>query len=86
MDAVYSPEDYLPIYHALNASGCFYAVIGGQAANLWAIKYLNADKSLKGFAPFTSKDLDVYANGVEPGIDVSKRMGFHTAAGIVGQS
>jgi hypothetical protein len=36
-------------------------VVGGQAVNAWALAYLNRiGEKLRAFAPFTSKDLDLY--------------------------
>ena len=33
-------------------------VVGGHAANLWALHYLSKEPELLAFAPFTSKDMD----------------------------
>lgn len=39
-------------------AGLPYIIIGGQAVNYWATRYLAAEPELSGFGPFTSKDID----------------------------
>ncbi len=41
-----------------NAAGEPYVLIGGQAVNYWAERYLAAEPELKKLQPFTSEDID----------------------------
>lgn len=56
--------DYASFLQDLSASGKDYFLEGGQAVNFWA-EYFSArgaDKRLSTFAPFTSKDCDVWVS------------------------
>ncbi len=49
------PQDFDPIF----SQGV--VIVGGHAVNLWASFYANrGDRILEGFAPFTSKDADIF--------------------------
>ncbi len=52
----HSPKEFAPIFAGVDAP----LVVGGQAVNIWAELYVAAVPALKKFAPFTSKDADIY--------------------------
>jgi hypothetical protein len=56
--------DYLVFLRDLGASGADYFLEGGQAVNFWAEYYSakGADVAFGPFAPFTSKDCDIWAS------------------------
>lgn len=56
-------SDYLAFLQELSANGLDYFLEGGQAVNFWAEYYddLPGGESLINFAPFTSKDCDIWA-------------------------
>lgn len=43
-----------------NPGGRPYVLIGGQAVNFWAERYLEDEPALRKFAPFTSRDIDYF--------------------------
>jgi hypothetical protein len=56
--------DYFAFLRDLGSSGAYYFLEGGQAVNFWAEYYSEKDSgaSLASFAPFTSKDCDIWAS------------------------
>ena len=56
-------SDYLEFLRDLTGRGLDYFLEGGQAVNFWAEFYDEraGGESLKNFAPFTSKDCDIWA-------------------------
>ena len=54
----FSLEQFNEVLRARNSSGQPYIVIGGQAVNYWATRYLTQEPSLSSWQPFTSKDID----------------------------
>jgi hypothetical protein len=50
------------IFDLRDADGKPYILIGGQAVNYWAEKFLNAEPELIEWLPFTSSDIDYYGN------------------------
>jgi hypothetical protein len=72
---LYKPIEFLKVIQALNKSGEFYAVIGGQASNLWAQKYIGKDETLSQFIPFTSKDLDIFISTIRPAYIIPPLLG-----------
>lgn len=54
------PQDFDPIFSQ------DVVIVGGQAVNLWASYYsARGDKALTAFAPFTSKDADIFVKDKE---------------------
>lgn len=45
-----------------NPAGKPYIIIGGQAVNYWATRYLASESGLSAWQPFTSHDLDLCGN------------------------
>lgn len=54
----FSLEQFAGVLHIRNASGLPFILIGGQAVNYWATRYLAQEPHLKSWQPFTSKDID----------------------------
>lgn len=45
-----------------NPDGQPYVLIGGQAVNFWAERYLKTESALRDYAPFTSGDIDYFGS------------------------
>ena len=54
----FSLQQFSKIFKIRDAAGQPYILIGGQAVNFWAERYLSAEPELKLFQPFTSEDID----------------------------
>ena len=54
----FSLQQFSEIFKIRDAAGQPYTLIGGQAVNYWAERYLSAEPELKLFQPFTSEDID----------------------------
>lgn len=52
-------EDYRVVLMAPGPDGLPRVIVGGQAVNVWAERYLAAEPRLADYLPFTSKDLDL---------------------------
>jgi hypothetical protein len=52
-------RDFKEFYEVPTSKGEPAIVVGGHAANLWALHYLRKEPELLQYAPFTSKDLDL---------------------------
>ncbi len=65
------PQDFDPIF----SQGV--VIIGGHAVNLWASFYANrGDRILAGFAPFTSKDADIFLKDRDLALAVAAAAGW----------
>lgn len=60
----FSLQQFSEIFKIRDAAGQPYILIGGQAVNYWAERYLSAEPELKLFQPFTSEDID-FKGGLE---------------------
>jgi hypothetical protein len=60
-----TPEDLRDIFLKLQAVNLDAIVVGGQAVNLWAVKYSQRCPQLLDLLPFASEDLDFYGGKVE---------------------
>jgi hypothetical protein len=60
-----TPEDLLDIWLKLQAVNLDVVVVGGQAVNLWAVKYSERCPQLLDLLPFASEDLDFYGGKIE---------------------
>ncbi|MFN3407825.1 MAG: hypothetical protein ACK45B_02415 [Limisphaerales bacterium] len=54
----FSLEQFSGVFKIRNADGQPFILIGGQAVNYWATRYLAVEPDLKAWQPFTSKDID----------------------------
>lgn len=51
---------YLPELKRLKEAGANFVLVAGQAVNLWALRFMEVESGLKEFAPFVSKDVDLF--------------------------
>ena len=58
----FSLQQFSPLFQLRNPAGHHYIIIGGQAVNYWAERYLEAEPELQKHAPFTSEDIDFCGN------------------------
>lgn len=54
----FSLQQFSEVLKIRNAAGQPYLLIGGQAVNYWAERYLATEPELKPLQPFTSEDID----------------------------
>src|SRR5688572_2752541 len=54
----FSVRDFSEVFRLRDSNGAPYLLIGGQAVNYWAERYLGAEPELQSFLPFTSEDID----------------------------
>lgn len=65
------PEDFDPIFSQ------DVVIVGGHAVNLWASYYAaRGDEVLAGFAPFTSKDADIFVKDKELAMAIAAAAGW----------
>lgn len=55
-------EQFGEVLQTRNPAGKPYVIIGGQAVNYWATRYLAQEAELSVWQPFTSKDIDFRGN------------------------
>lgn len=60
-----TPENLRSVFLSLQAANLDAVVVGGQAVNLWATKYVARAPELGEFLPFASEDLDFYGGKIE---------------------
>jgi hypothetical protein len=58
-------EDLRGIFERLGAENWHAILIGGQAVNLWTMRFAGQVEALGSYRPFTSRDLDFYGGRVE---------------------
>jgi len=58
----FSLQQFSDVFKIRNATGQPYVLIGGQAVNYWAERYLAAEPELQKYLPFTSEDIDFKGN------------------------
>lgn len=61
----FSIEDSQAIFCRLAAEKWRAIIVGGQAVNLWAMRFEVLRSSLRSYRPYTSRDLDFYGGRVE---------------------
>lgn len=61
----FSIEDLQAIFCHLAAEKWRAIIVGGQAVNLWAMRFEVLRSSLRSYRPYTSRDLDFYGGRVE---------------------
>lgn len=62
MRARFSLRQFSEVFTIRNPDGIPYVLIGGQAVNYWAERYLAAEPELQKLLPFTSEDIDFKGN------------------------
>ncbi|MBI5772208.1 MAG: hypothetical protein HZA89_00515 [Verrucomicrobia bacterium] len=58
----FSLDQFGGVLRITDAAGLPYILIGGQAVNYWATRYLAVEPALAAWQPFTSRDVDFYGN------------------------
>jgi hypothetical protein len=58
----FSLEQFSEVFRIRDAAGRPYILIGGQAVNYWAERYLTTEPALRPLRPFTSVDIDFRGN------------------------
>lgn len=58
----FSLEQFSEVFRIRDAAGRPYILIGGQAVNYWAERYLSTEPALRKLLPFTSLDIDFRGN------------------------
>jgi len=58
----FSLRQFSEVFQVRNPDGVPYVLIGGQAVNYWAERYLAAEPDLRKLLPFTSEDIDFKGN------------------------
>ena len=58
----FSLRQFSEVFQVRNPDGVPYVLIGGQAVNYWAERYLAAEPDLRKLLPFTSEDIDFCGN------------------------
>lgn len=58
----FSLRQFSEVFTIRNPDGHPYVLIGGQAVNYWAERYLAAEPELRKLLPFTSEDIDFKGN------------------------
>lgn len=58
----FSLQEFTEVFQVRNPDGLPYVLIGGQAVNYWAERYLAAEPELRKHFPFASEDIDFRGN------------------------
>jgi hypothetical protein len=58
----YRLEQFSKVLDLRNSEGKPYLLVGGQAVNYWAERYIEEDPNLEELQPFTSEDIDFKGN------------------------
>lgn len=58
----FSLRQFSKVFKIRDADGQPYVLIGGQAVNYWAERYLSSEAELEKLQPFTSQDIDFKGN------------------------
>ncbi len=74
----FSLHQFSEVFKIRDADGCPYLLIGGQAVNYWAERYLDVEPELKPLQPFTSEDID-FKGGIEDVRRIADQLGLHPA-------
>src|SRR5579863_4032590 len=61
-EMAFSLHQFSAVFKIRNADGEPYVLIGGQAVNYWAERYLRVETELAKWQPFTSEDIDFKGN------------------------
>lgn len=58
----FSLQQFSEVFRIRNPDGLPYVLVGGQAVNYWAERYLSVEPELQNLFPFTSEDIDFKGN------------------------
>lgn len=58
----FSLEQFAEVFQIRDSAGRPYVLVGGQAVNYWAERYLPVEPALRELLPFTSEDIDFRGN------------------------
>jgi hypothetical protein len=58
LTVAFTLHQFSDVFQIRNASGEPYLLVGGQAVNYWAERYLSHEPALEKLRPFTSEDID----------------------------
>lgn len=72
----FSLRQFLDVFKLRDANGSPYVLIGGQAVNYWAERYLDSEPQLKSSQPFTSEDID-FKGGIEDVRRMAQQLGIN---------
>lgn len=62
LETKYRLDQFSSVFDLRNSEGKPYLLIGGQAVNFWAERYIREDPNLQALEPFTSEDIDFKGN------------------------
>jgi hypothetical protein len=65
MDRIFTPENLISLFQAIDLEGLDLILVGGQAINIWASYYVDRVPALSEYLPFASADLDFYGGKIE---------------------
>ncbi len=65
MDRIFTPENLISLFQAIDREELDLILVGGQAINIWASYYASRVTALTEYLPFSSADLDFYGGKVE---------------------
>ena len=65
MDRIFTPENLISLFKAIDSEELDLILVGGQAINLWANYYADRVPALTEYLPFSSADLDFYGGKLD---------------------
>ena len=65
MERIFTPENLISLFQAIDREDLDLILVGGQAINIWASYYASQAPKLKEYLPFSSADLDFYGGKIE---------------------
>ena len=80
-----APDDYALLLSSASVSGELPVLIGGQAVNFWALRFVEEEPGLEEFRPFVSTDCDVLASATWLQ-EAARKYGFAFKAFRAGQA
>lgn len=60
MDRIFTPENLISLFQAIDLEKLDLILVGGQAINIWASYYVDRVPALTEYLPFASADLNFY--------------------------
>ena len=71
----FSLQQFAKVFAVHNSDGLPYILVGGQAVNYWAERYLPVEPELRELLPFTSEDID-FQGGRKDVKRIAERLGL----------